>query len=367
MRLTCSQKELSNALNIANKAVNLNNTLPVLNNVLLRAEGKKLHFTTTNLEVAITYWIETEVKNEGEITIPSKLFTSYMNYLKDDTVDLSVEAGNTVVVKSKDSTTKIKGIDAVEFPSIPLVEKEGEAVIKVKDLKQAIGQVVFSAAFNTTRPVLSGVYFVANKDQLSMVATDSYRLSEKVIPVEKIGGDISCIIPAKTIVELGYVLDTFGEDESVTIITSKNQVFFSIGAFNLTSRLIEGQFPNYEQIIPKSTKTKIMFAVDELSLVLKRLNLFAKENNNKVVFTTGDQKVVITTDSTQYGEEEVVMENDMEGDKAEIALNSQYILDALSNIGSKKISFEISDKSNPVIIKPETENGYLHIIMPLKI
>ncbi len=366
MRLTCSQKDLLSALTTTNKAVDVNNTLPVLNNVLLKAEGKKLYFTSTNLEIAITYNIETDVKNEGEITIPSKLFTSYINYLKDEKVDVVVEGGD-IQIKTSDSKTRIKGIPASEFPSIPLVEKEGGMTAKVSDLKKAIEQVVFAAALNTTRPILSGVYFAIEKEELKMVATDSYRLSERVLPVSKVSGNVNCIVPAKTILEFGSILDGMKEDDEVTIIISKNQIMFSVGSVELISRLIEGQFPNYEQIIPKASKTQIEFEVGAVSLVLKRINIFAKENNNKIILKVADGKVIVTTESTQYGEGEITLDTKIDGENGEIALNSQFLLEALGTVGKTKVVLEIGDKIAPVILKPKDGKGYTHIIMPLKI
>jgi len=366
MRLTCSQKDLLSALTTTNKAVDVNNTLPVLNNVLLKAEGKKLYFTSTNLEIAISYTIETDIKNEGEITIPSKLFTNYINYLKDEEVEILVKEGD-INIETSDSKTRIKGIPASEFPPIPTVEKEGGMNLQVKDLKQAIGQVVFAAALNTTRPILSGVFFTTDKDQLKLVATDSYRLSEKVLPSADISGKINCIVPAKTVLELGAILDGLKEDDTVEIIVSKNQIMFSVGPVQLISRLIEGQFPNYEQIIPKDSKTKIEFEVASISLVLKRINIFAKENNNKIILRVTDGKVIVTTESTQYGEGEITLDTKIEGDNNEIALNSQFLLEALGSIGSNNIIFEIGEKTAPVTLKPKEGKGYTHIIMPLKI
>ena len=366
MRLTCSQKDLLSALTTTNKAVDVNNTLPVLNNVLLKAEGKKLYFTSTNLEIAISYTIETDIKNEGEITIPSKLFTNYINYLKDDTVDMVAEEGD-VVIKTSDSKTRIKGIAASEFPPIPSVDKEGGMSVKVKDLNKAIEQVVFAAALNTTRPILSGVYFMAEGNSLKMVSTDSYRLSEKILMVNSVSGAVSCIVPAKTVLELGSILDGLDEEKDVEIVISKNQIMFSVGPVQLTSRLIEGQFPNYEQIIPKESKTKTEFDVSALSLMLKRINIFAKENNNKIILRIADGKVTVTTESTQYGEGEITLDTHVEGENNEIALNSQFLLDALGNIGDKKVLVEIGEKTTPIMIKPKEGKGYTHIIMPLKI
>jgi len=200
-----------------------------------------------------------------------------------------------------------------------------------------------------------------------MVSTDSYRLSEKILKITNSSGDIDCIVPAKTIIELGSVLDGMKEDEDVSIVISKNQIMFSVGPVELISRLIEGQFPNYEQIIPKSSKTKIEFEVGALSLVLKRINIFAKENNNKIILKADDGKVMITTESTQYGEGEITLETKIEGETNEIALNSQFLLDALGSIGTDKVNLEIGDKIAPVILKPKDVKDYTHIIMPLKI
>jgi len=367
MRLTCSQKDLASALSITNKAVGVNNTLPVLNNVLVKAEGKKFYLTTTDLEIAISCWMNADIKNEGEITIPSKLLTNYVNYLKDEKVDMAVEEGDSVSIKTSDSNTKIKGISASEFPAIPVVEKEGTFKVVVKDFASAINQVAFAAALNTTRPILTGVFFSITKNELCMAATDSYRLAEKIMKVEGVSGDITCIVPVKTVLELGAILTSVKEDDVVEVIISKNQIFFSVDKTKITSRLIEGQFPNYQQVIPKESKTKAYLDTSGLSLVLKRINLFAKENNNKVLIKVGKDGVMVTTDTTQYGVGEVVIKAKVEGDENEIALNSQFILDVLSNVGSKEVILELGEKTNPAIVRPSGKKNYVHIIMPLKI
>ncbi len=366
MRLICSQKNLINALVITSKAVDTNNTLPVLRNVLLKAEGKKLYFTSTNLEVAISCNIDADIKNEGEITIPSKLFTNYVNYLKDGDVEISIE-GEDIQIITKDSKTRVSGIPSLEFPSIPNVEREGGFSVSIEELSRAINQVVFAAAVNTTRPILSGVYFVVNDNKLTLVATDSYRLSEKNIPISDLSGEIQCIIPAKTILELGSIIDTLKDEKNVNIIVSKNQVMFSVGRVELTSRLIEGKFPNYQQIIPKESKTRFEFDVPVISLAIKRINIFAKENNNKIILKILDGKIILTTESTQYGEGEITLDVSVDGEVNEVALNSQFLLDLLGNISSGKVVFELLDKIAPIVLKSKNSKDYTHVIMPLKI
>ncbi len=366
MRLTCLQKDLASALLITSKAVDGNNTLPVLNNVYLKAEGKTLFFTATNLELTILFHVEADIQEGGEITIPAKMFTSYVNYLKDQKVDMVVE-GTDVHLKTSDSKTTIKGISAAEFPPVPSVENEGEFTLSVADLKKGIDQVVFAAAMNTTRPILGGVYFSVEGNNLCMVSTDSYRLSEKTLLVKSSRGEVTCVVPARTIMELGAILDSMGAADEVQVVVAKNQIQFNVGAITLISCLIEGQFPNYKQIIPDSSKTQLEFTVSELSLAMKRINIFARENNNKVIFQVKDGQVLVTTESTQYGEGEIVLSPIIQGDGGEIALNSQFLLESLSHMGSSTMRMEMGEKVSPVMLKPKDADDYIHIIMPLKI
>lgn len=368
MKLSCSQKDLAFALNVVSLAVNTSTTLPVLNNILLRAEGKKLFFSATNLEIAINYSIPAEVKNDGAITVPAKLITNYVSFLGNMEVEMKVEDRLTLSMTSKSSQTKIKGISPDEFPGIPKIEKESTIEIPTKVLAEAIDHTIFSAANGGTRPVLSGVYFHVEKDLLKMVATDSFRLAEKKIKLsKKVATPIDCIVPVRTLLELGRILGMKEQDATVVITISKNQVLFEIGGIELTSRLIEGKFPDYEKIIPRATRTKLKASAGELSLVTKRVSLFAKENNNSIkLAATNDGKLQITTDETSIGEEKAEVDVAMEGDNNKVALNSQYLLDVLSRL-KDEVSIEMDEKLTPIVVKPTKKDDYLYIIMPLKV
>lgn len=368
MKLFCSRKDLEDALNIVNKAISSNNTLPVLNNILIKTEGKKLHFSATNLEIAISYFIDADVRTEGAITVPARLITSYVSLLNDEKVEMSVVEGLTLLVQSSTSTTKIKCISADEFPLIPKVEAEKSFKVETEDLDAGIIESVFAASTNVSRPVLSGVYLAVDGGEMKMVATDSYRLAERKITLkDKIDGSFNCIIPSKTIAELGKITNhTSSKDVSVGL--SKNQVLFKVGNVELVSRLIEGKFPEYDRIIPKEGKTKIEVSVEDLALVLKRVSLFAKENNNSIKMTaTNDGKLVVSTDETKVGEEKAEVLIKMEGENNKISLNSQYLLDVLTYMNDEKIIIEMSDKLSPAVIKPASREDYVYIIMPLKV
>ena len=368
MKIFCSQKDLDFALNIVNKAISPNNTLPVLNNILLKAEGKKLYFSSTNLEIAINCSINADVRSEGKITVPAKLINNYVSLLVDEKVELSVSDGLNLIINSSSSNTKIKCINADEFPLIPKIDKGQELKIKTKILQEALTETVFAASSNMSRPVLSGLYFYTKGKKLIIVATDSYRLAEKTITLDKeTEEDVSCIIPARTMSEL-LKIATKSEEKEVVINISKNQVQFKLGDIELISRLIEGKFPDYEKIIPRENKTKLEVSVEDLSLVLKRVNLFAKENNNSVKLSaTNDGKLIVSSEETKIGEEKAEVQVKIEGENNKISLNSQYLLDVLTHTNNDKVSLYINDKGAPAVAKPLNEEGYVYIIMPLKV
>ncbi len=368
MKIFCAQRDLDYALNIVNKAISPNNTLPVLNNILLKAEGKRLHFFSTNLEIAISCYIEADVRAEGSITVPAKLITSYISLLTDEKVELTLTEGLNLSVNSSSSHTKIKGINADEFPLIPKVEKEQEFSLKVDDLSVAITETVFAASTNSSRPVLSGVFLVVEPKEVKFVSTDSYRLAEKkIMPLVKPENSTSCIVPAKTMMELGKILSK-SEEKEVRVTVSKNQILFSFDGIELISRLVDGKFPDYEKIIPKEFKTKFEVSVEDLSLVLKRVSLFARENNNSVkISATNDGKLTVSSEETKVGEEKAEVVIKIDGEDNKISLNAQFLLDVLTYISDDKIVFTMNDKVSPAVITPVSKGEYVYVIMPLKV
>lgn len=368
MKLFCDQKDLSYALGTVNKAISPNNTLPVLNNILLKAEGKKLHLSATNLELAISLFINADVRNEGAITIPARLITNYVSLLKSEQIEMQLTEGLSLNIKSKESETKIKGINADEFPLIPKIENPQVIKVPTEDLNKAIIRTVFAVSQNPAKPILSGVCFVIDKDVLHMVATDSYRLAEQKLNLKnRAEFAVQSVVPARTIQELGKILAKI-EKQDTEIEFSPSQILFKIGDTEITSRLIEGKFPDYEKIFPKTNKTKIEVNTEDFSQTVKRVSLFARENNNNIkLAATNDGKLNISTDETKVGEEKAAIDASVTGENNKIALNSQYIVDVLSFLDMEKVCIELNDKLSPAAIKPCKEEGYTYIIMPLKL
>jgi len=367
MKLTCSQADLTLALSIVNRAVSPNNTLPVLNNILLKAEGRKVFLSATNLEIAMKASFDANVENEGTLTVPAKVLTGYISLLKEENVELKVVDGTTLEIRSKGSDTKMKGISSDEFPLLPKIEKPDTFKLPTKHLKRAIEQVVFAASTNISRPVLTGLFWQITGKTMKLAATDSYRLGEKTIELESdVGLDTSFIVPSRTAQELAKVLSSTDEKE-ITVSVSKGQILFEVDGIELISRLIEGNFPDYGKILPKESKTTAKLSTDDLVLGLKKVAVIVRDNNNNVKVKVGGGKMVISSEETQVGQGLVELEAETEGEEIEAALNAQYLLDVLSHLDDKKVHFGLNDGLSPVKVVPEKPSGYLHIVMPLKI
>jgi len=368
MKFRCTNKDLNHALDVVTKVIDTNVTLPVLNNILVRAEGKKVFFSATNLEMAVNYWIEAEVINEGAVTVPAKLFSGYVNLLKDDQLECSVVEGLTLAMNSVGSKTKIKCISAEEYPTISSIDELISFELEREGLSEAISQVTFAASSVTTRPVLAGVYVDVDGKKLTMVATDSFRLSERRMTLKKaVSQPTSCIIPTRAMNEFARLCSKEESVEKVKVIVGKNQVMFQVGEIELYSRLIEGNFPNYEQILPRSLKTSTSIDTNDQSLAVKRVSLFAKENNNKVLFDFQKNKLKVSTPATQVGEEEGELPISLDGAPGKIALNSEFVLDILGNLGTDQVEFGINDSASPAVFKGVGKDDFVHIIMPLKL
>lgn len=366
MKFTIHQRDLLEGLKVVARAVSSQNTLPVLANILIRAEGKKVYFAATNLEISISTYCEAEVKNEGAITVPAKILTAYTSLLgKEEDIELKLGDGLTLEVHSQDSKTKIKGISADEFPPIARVENGNRIEIKPEEFRDMVDKVAFSAQENASRPILSGVCMTADKGVLSVAATDSYRLSEQTIKLEKPVDGLSCIVPVRALLEADRLS---GTSEGVGIMISDNQVMFSCGNTELVSRLIDGKFPDYRQIVPKEHQTSVEVDRAALELAVRRVSIFAKENNQhmKLEFIN-DGTLTISTDTTQIGEEKTTVPITLTGANNSIALNADYVLNVLTALSDQdRVRIELEKKLNPAVFKKQKEDDFVHLIMPLK-
>lgn len=367
MKFSCTQKEILRALSVAQKAAPNTGTLSILENVLIEVQGQTVSLSATDLELSITAVIEANVQNEGKTTIPAKTFVSWIGLASDETIEFLKTEGEKIHLKTKSSKTTINGISADEYPILPAFKKEETFFVSQKDLRNALNQVVFAAATGGTRPVLSGVLLQTEENTLILVGTDSYRLSEKRITLKNPPkSNISCIVPAKTLMELERIL-TAEKDEDIEIVIAKNQILFLFNGIRLVSRLIEGQFPNYQQILPKVYKNEIEIGRQELIRTVKRVGIFARENNHNIKLIFRANEIDVTTDITEIGIEEATIPSVNSGGENSVAVNSQFLLDVLLVLNGDKALLKIGEKLNPITVASKEDTGFLHIIMPLKV
>jgi len=371
MEFSCLQENLSQGLNISSHITSANKvSLPILNNILLTAEDGTLKLSTTNLEIAIETKIRAKIKEPGKITIPAQLFSNYINLLPGNEVLDFKTIKNELVIKSKNQESKIKGINAEEFPIIPQVEKQESYILDCSALKDALEKTIFAISLSEVRVELGGALFSFNtpsEDKLTIVGTDSYRLTEKEIffKKSKSKNKKNVIIPAKTLQELLRIVKDKG---NIEIYLSENQVLFVYQETEIVSRVISGEFPNYKQTIPESHKTKVSVNRENFLMAIKRASFFAKSGVNDVSlkFLPKENQLIISSLNNQIGENRTVLETEITGQENEIIFNYRYLIDGLINIEEKEVSLEIVNDNTPGLIRSLDDKFYLYLIMPIK-
>lgn len=367
MKVSVTQANLNKALSVVGKIVGSRSTLPVLGNVLLTTDANRLKISSTNLEMGINTWIGAKVEENGALTVPARLFSEFVSSVGGANLVLT-KKNQVLHLESERSESHINGIDAKEFPSIPEFKKTNVFSIDSAQLKLALSQVVGAASFDDTRPVLNGVYMYTEDDHITLVATDSYRLAEKIISLgAKSKTELKINVPARTIQELLRMLDD--ESGMVEIIAEESQVLFRLGDIELISRLIEGQYPDYRQLIPTDSVAMVEIGTKELQGAAKVASLFARESGGSVNLALDVKKQLLDLSATasQVGDANSNVKAKLSGENETISLNSRYLLDALSVMRADDIKIEVTGKVNPFILRPKTkDSNYLHLIMPLR-
>jgi DNA polymerase III subunit beta len=368
MKLSLTQENLSRALSSVGRVVSTRASLPVLSNVLLTTDGNRLRLSATNLEIGINYWIGSKVEQQGSVTVPARLVSEFVSSLPKGTVELQAREA-VLTVKAPHFESKINGIAAEEFPEIPTVTSDPVLTLEAGILREALGQVVVAASADEARPVLAGVYLYTEDNVLYLVATDSYRLAEKQIELtSEVAEPLKVIVPARTMQELMRLL---GDDvETVEVYMDENQVMFRLGDVELVSRLIEGQFPRYRDILPDQAQTSFEIDVAEFTRITKIASLFARESAGSVKLEVrAEGEVSLMSNDSEVGGNKSTAECDVAGEDAEISLNGRYLTDALSVMKSERVTFATSGKLSACVLSPAGEGAtddYLHIVMPLR-
>lgn len=367
MEFTVLQQNFVRAYNQVSRVVGTRTTLPVLNNILINVERGKIKLSATDLEVAITSQALGKVTADGKITVPSRLLGDFISNNTDESIEIKAGDDNIIHLKSAHFRANINGISAEEFPTVPKMPKERFAAIKAGDFAEALKRVVIATANDETRPVLSGVFFSFNKKKLILAATDSFRLAEKKIALEQEVAEQKFIVPARTMTEVLRLIASCDPSTDVLITPTDNQIAFKIGDVEVVSRLIEGAFPNYTQIIPASSKTTVLAPKAELANAVKMSALFTKSSAGNIQIDVKENKLIISTPASETGDTTSELAAEITGEKVKISFNAKYVLDVIQVIAGDKVKIMLNDGASAGLIREEKDETFLYIAMPLRV
>ncbi|MDR3642791.1 MAG: DNA polymerase III subunit beta [Candidatus Doudnabacteria bacterium] len=365
MRIVCTQENLKSGLAIVGRIVSSSNTLPILSNILMKTENGVLKIYSTNLEVAIITQIRCRVEEDGEATVVAKTFGELINNMPNQNITIKTEGGE-LVIDNENYHTNLKTLPPEDFPLIPKLDNKTPFSIDSQEFKNSLDVVFFAASTNQTQPELCGVYVNLENEKLKIAATDRYRLAEKSLVLKNgFSGNVSMIIPQKTAAEISRIIGAHAGE--VAVVVNSNQVGVDFNDTQIISRLVDGQYPDYKQIIPEKFSTTLILPKQPLVSALKAAAVFCQSNNSiKFNLDGKNQKLIITAESSEMGKSEVGLAASVDGEGAEIIFNHRYVLDCLNNLDTDNLVIKIVDDNSPCLILPEGQADYLYLVMPIK-
>ncbi len=373
MKFVCTKENLSYALDLVSSIASKQANLPILLNILIQAEEAGVRLIATNLEVGVKASLRAKVEKVGSFTVPARTLADFINLLPDEQIEIELQE-NELAIKCGSSATKIKGAPSDEYPVVPEVEEQNSYVLEVDTLKNSLSQTVLAAAKNEIRPELSGVYFgffTERNKGLVLAATDSYRLAEKKVKIEQGDKEGSAIVPSRTVYEMIRLISlgkSKKNENTIRLWISESQIALRYDDFEMTSRLIEGKYPDYSQIIPDAFKTSTSLPNDLMVKKIKAASLFTTTGVNAVSFDLNAEQntVSISSTSTQTGEHASELEAEVSGEENSILLNHRYVLDGLQNMTEDEVDFKVNSGDTPCLFQPKGKEDYLYIVMPIR-
>lgn len=367
MKIKLNLKELKKAVAILSRIASSKTSLPVLSNILMVGSIDGVKFSATDLETAAEIKFKQTINDPKSVAVPARIFNDLITNLP-ESEELMIEVkNNKIFIITNRNETYINGLDSADFPELPQIENPTNIKLNATELKDALTKTVFVASRDETRPVLNGCLFKFIDQKLNIVATDGYRLAQKIIQT-KSDLSLDVIIPSTTIHELIKIISTFDDIEEVELGFDDNSIKFNIGSVEVISKIIDGKYPDYEQIIPASFNVENKLNKTEFLSSIKLASLFAKESAGSITISKSadDTYINIKSDSNQVGENNSKVDVIESSGEGSTTLNGRYISDALGAIDVKELKFSYSEGVQPCMISPIGDDSYIHIIMPLK-
>jgi DNA polymerase-3 subunit beta len=364
MKIECMKSKLAEAVGKAEKITGKNLTLPVLSCILIEAQGHEATIRATNLDLGIEITLPVKVHKEGKVAIPGSILNNYLTQsFNDKNVILESAEGN-VKVTSDAGTTIIKSLNSDDFPTIPHIKGEKAYKVPAKELIRGVKAVWYSSATSSMKPELSSVYVYANDNGLVFVSTDSFRLAEKKVKMKELQDFEPLLIPVKNIPDIMRILE--GAPDTVDMLVTKNQISFSYNGVYLTSRVVDGVFPDYKQLIPKDFKTTITVLKQDVVGALKVATIFSDKFNKLSIKAHPSEKVFeFSTRNADIGESVNKIESVCEGDDLDINFNYRYITDSFQSVETDSMSFGFNGLTRPLIIRGVSDNSFTYLVMPI--
>ncbi len=364
MKIICSKDNLLEGINVVQKAVSTKTTLPILEGILLEAD-EKLKMTGNDLEIGIECYVEADIKRKGSIVLSSRMFGDIIRRLPDSEVMIEVKENNAVSIECENSLFEIKGIAPEGFPAIPSVNKENGIKMSQRVIKDMIKQTIFAVSSDENRPILTGSLFEYKSGMFTIVSIDGYRLALRTMSAESETGDRNLVIPGKTLNEISKIIQSV--DDDLYIYTTDNQILFDMGNCILVSRLLEGEYLNYNGIIPKEHETKVAVNTKELLACFERASLVITNDERRypVRLNISDDKIVITS-NTEVGNVREEIRTEMEGRELEISFNPRYFVEALRVIDNEMVNIYFTTSIGPCTIKPLQGDEFAYLVLPIR-
>jgi len=366
MKFTVKQSNFTKGLNIVNKAVNPRTSLPMLSNVLIKTEKGQLKLTASDFVATISVWMGAKIDEQGEYTVPAKLLTDFVGQLTDDTFEAQL-IGAQLRLKTAKATANFSGMPGKEFPTIDVQRSAKSIKLDAKKFLDALAKVSFAVATDESRPILTGILLKAQNTTLTLAGTDGFRMAEHKITLESpVTEEIKCVIPGKYFLDVVKSFAATSSELNIYLENDRNTALVWVEDMEAQLRLLEGEYPDYEAIVPSEFTTVIKTTTREIGNAIKLARVLARETGNMIKIVASSDKIEVLSQPNETGNNDSLLIGELDGEDIQIAFNAKYLIEFVNNMGDHEISFNTVEALKPGMLKIEGNNDYYYLVMPMR-